>query len=82
MDMRQTIVDRQAFGKMLQELKDNQQKASLLYEQQGIERAEGFITKLAFTAGGGTVTLHTGLTVNINAIVAINGSFLSDYSEC
>ena len=82
MDIRQTVIDHRTFVDMLEALQRSGEKASLLVDINGLERAQGTVTALDRSGDLGAVTLNNGQTIDIKSIVAINGTFLSDYSEC
>ena len=82
MDMRETVVDQQSFLYMLQTLKEENKKVFLLYDEQGLTRAEGFITAFMPVDERAAVMLDNGMTIPVRSIVAVNGIFLSDYSTC
>lgn len=82
MDIRQTLVVHSTFEQMLNELKENGRPAALLFDEQGLTRHEGTVTQLREEAGIMNVHLSDGKIIPLKAIVAVNGVFLSDYSEC
>lgn len=82
MDIRQTLVVHTTFEQMLNELKENGRPAALLFDEGGLTRHEGTVTQLRDEAGIMNVHLSDGKIIPLKAIVAVNGVFLSDYSEC
>jgi hypothetical protein len=82
MDTRQTLVVHASFLQILHELKELQQKASHLIDDNGLCREEGFITQIIEEDKSAFIHLSNGKTISLQAIVAVNGIFLSDYSEC
>lgn len=82
MDLRETLVPKGSFYELVLELHQTQQKASLLYENSGVTRASGMITKVYSKDKRQFLQLDTGLEIPIDQIYAINGLFSSDYSEC
>ena len=82
MDSRQTLVVHATFEQMLNELKENKQPAALLFDEEGLTRHEGTVTQLREETGEMYVDLSDGKSIPLKAIVAVNGIFLSDYSEC
>ncbi len=82
MDKRDTLVVHATFLPILQSLQAAQQKASLLVDDQGIGREEGLITQITEADGDTLIHLSNGKIIDLKTIVAVNGTFLSDYSEC
>lgn len=82
MDLRETLPPKGSFYKLIVELHQTQQKASLLYEDSGVTRAEGMITKVYSIDNRQFLQLDSGLEIPIDQIYALNGLFSSDYSEC
>lgn len=82
MDLRETLPPKGSFYKLVVELHQTQQKASLLYEDSGVTRASGMITKVYSKDNRRFLQLDTGLEIPIDQIYALNGLFSSDYSEC
>jgi hypothetical protein len=52
--------------------------ARLLDDENGINRAHGLIADL----NEKSLRLDSGIPINLSAIVAVNGIFASDYTEC
>ena len=82
MDLRETLPPKSSFYKLVVELHQTQQKASLLYEDSGVTRAGGMITKVYSKDNRQFLQLDSGLEIPIDQIYALNGLFSSDYSEC
>lgn len=82
MDLRETLPPKGSFYKLVVELHQTQQKASLLYEDSGVTRASGMITKVYSKDNRQFLQLDIGLEIPIDQIYALNGLFSSDYSEC
>ena len=82
MDLRETLPPKGSFYKLVVELHQTQQKASLLYENSGVTRASGMITKVYSKDNRQFLQLDSGLEIPIDQIYALNGLFSSDYSEC
>lgn len=81
-DVRQTIGVNASFLPIVQELFESGNKAALLYEDNGVTRANGFITALFEKDGNHFIRLGEQLEIAVKDIYAINGTFASDYSEC
>lgn len=82
MDKRLTLDIGQTFMELLQQLQSAQIKASMLYDCHGLTRAEGIIREIIFEADQPFVELQSGLTIAVSTIIAVNGIFLPEYSEC
>ncbi len=82
MDSRKTLVVTETFKKMLLELFQEKTKASLLYDDHGMTRAEDFIVEFKEDGKDSSIKLANGLEIPIQTIIAVNGTFLSEYSEC
>jgi hypothetical protein len=82
MDKRETLVVHASFLELLENLKATQQKASLLVDDGGIGRQEGLVVAIIKDDNGTWVHLNNGQIIKLENIVAVNGLFLSDYSEC
>lgn len=81
-DTRETIPTGSNFYPQVKELFDKKQKAALLYEDNGVTRANGFITDIFEKENQSWLRLDNGNEIAISGIYAINGTFASDYSEC
>jgi hypothetical protein len=84
MDKRETFDNLEKLKAILDKLRQAQEKANLLLDQGGLTRMEGFISFIDEQPelGTTTVTLDGGTKILLNQIVAVNGQFRSDYSEC
>jgi hypothetical protein len=82
MDKRGTLSANENFIEKLKQYYDNKDKVSMIIEDGGMERKEGFIKSIHFDAQPPFFELQDGTKINPQHIIAINGTFLSDYSEC
>jgi hypothetical protein len=82
MDKRDTLVVHATFLEILQSIQSEHQKASLLVDNNGIGREEGKITQISRSGNDTLVHLDNGKVIDLKTIIAVNGTFLSDYSEC
>lgn len=82
MDKRATIPAGSNFYADVLELFQNKQKAGILYEDNGVTRANGFITAMFEKDGRQWFRLDENLEIPVDRLYAINGKFSSDYSEC
>lgn len=81
-DTRETIGVNDTFNQMVRELFESKTVASILYENNGVTRANGLITELVERDGKLVLTLEDGTTIDTTTLHAVNGTFSADYSEC
>lgn len=81
-DTRETLPAKGNFYEMVMTLFHEKQEAAILYEDNGVTRANGLITAVFEKDGKHWLRLDDGLEIAIDTIYAINGTFSSDYSEC
>ena len=81
-DVRETIPANGSFYNLVKDLYDKKQKVGILYEDNGVTRANGMITSMYEKDGFQWMQLDDTLNIRIDALYAINGIFSSDYSEC
>jgi hypothetical protein len=82
MDRRKTLVVTETFRKMLLEFYLSKEKVSLLYDDNGLTRADDFIKEYKDVGDESYLALENGQKIVINNVIAVNGTFLSQYSEC
>lgn len=84
MDVRDTVVGPEVFLALLEEHRQKDWPVSLLIDQEGITRVGGFITDIirADNLLKTKVLLERGETFLLEQVIAVNGMFRSDYSEC
>ena len=84
MDKRETFGNLEKLRTILDKLRQEQEKASLLLDQEGLTRMEGLISSIDDQPDLSTtvVTLNGDTKILLTQIVAVNGQFRSDYSEC
>jgi hypothetical protein len=82
MDTRETIPTGGSFYPLILELYQQQKNASVLYEDNGVTRANGLITELFEKESRQFMRLLDGTEVPIDKLYAVNGTFSADYSEC
>ena len=82
MDTRITVGDRQSFFQVLEQLHKEQKKASLLYDNNGLTRYEGMISSIVTGSLLPCLRMQDGTEIAISSVVAVNGIFAPDYSEC
>lgn len=82
MDTRETIPTGGSFYPLVQEVYQQKKIASVLYDDNGVTRANGLITELFEKEGRQFMRLQDGTEVPIDKLYALNGTFSADYSEC
>ena len=85
MDSRQTLPPNGSFQNILEALFHQKQQAAILYEENGVTRANGIITSLYEKNGKQWMQLDAKegmIDISIDQLYAVNGTFTSDYSEC
>ncbi len=82
MDNRTTLKSGQSFLDLLMQLQNDNIKASMLLDCNGMIRAEGMISEIVMSDIAPYLKLQSGEKIDLSAIVAVNGIFSPDYSEC
>jgi hypothetical protein len=85
MDQRSTFGNLDQLLDIITGLFKEKSRASLIIDKEGLTRMEGLITKVERNDGsvGKTIVhLHPSENFTLNDVIAINGIFRSDYSEC
>ena len=84
MDQRQTFDDKQELLSFVTSISNEKIKAFLLVDKEGLTRVEGMITSVmqAGDIPDTRIIIDNGDTILLKEIIAINGLFRSDYSEC
>lgn len=82
MDTRHTLKKNEAFLQVLEDAQQAGSKVNLLLDDAGITRAEGIIISLDTNTPAPFIELNNGLKIALKSIVAVNGVFLPEYSEC
>jgi hypothetical protein len=78
MDCRDTISKDQTFLKMLREEHEAGRKVNLIIDANGLNRLQGHIVSMRENE----LELEGKVVVPLSEIIAINGIFSSDFSEC
>lgn len=81
MDTRLTLNSKESFIQLLKDLYNTGTKASLLYDDNGLTRYEGLI-KDVINDSAPRLLLEEDLNIPVSSVVAVNGVFAPDYSEC
>ena len=82
MDQRITLKKNEKFDALLQQIKSANESARLLYDDNGMERAEGMIKELNLQAEKPFILLDNNHKIIIENILGVNGMFKDDYTEC
>ncbi|WP_460759063.1 hypothetical protein [Niabella terrae] len=82
MDTRETLDKGASFLLMLRNCRDQQLPAAILYDDQGITRASGKIIEIQETTNPPVIRLESGLEISVGSLIAVNGIFLDNYTEC
>lgn len=84
MDQRATFHNLPELLSIVLDLFKQKQKASSLIDADGLTRIEGTISfiKQENNVGKTTITIDNMTEITIEQIIAVNGLFRSDYSEC
>jgi len=81
-DVRETISAKENFYDMVCVLYQNNEAANILYDDNGITRANGTIKEVSERNESFYLVLDNEVKIKIASIIAVNGIFASDYSEC
>ena len=84
MDQRQTFGDLVELKTILDQLQREQTVAALLADREGLFRISGKIVSVSKEQAleNATILFDNGTSLKLNEIIAVNGIFRSDYSEC
>ena len=87
MDQRQTFENPEVLKALLQDLHLARAPVSLLLDRDGLTRREGLITAVddhskPVTAATFTMNNRVGDPISLQEVIAVNGIFRSDYTEC
>ncbi|MGX5817204.1 hypothetical protein ACWKWU_03360 [Chitinophaga lutea] len=81
-DSRKTLPAKGSFFEQVFSLYEQRQVASVLYDDNGVTRANGLIAEIFDKDGDKWIRLEDGTEIRISSLIAVNGTFSSDYSEC
>ncbi len=82
MDNRSTLEKGESFLELLTQLQKDNLKTAILLDCNGLIRAEGSIRHIVLNDKHPYLQLQSGLKIALVTIVAVNGIFSPDYSEC
>lgn len=82
MDCRLTLERGNNFIAILRNCADTGKKVALLVDENGLDRAEGFIKSMKTDTDHPYIEMENGRQIKCSTIVAVNGVFLDNYSEC
>jgi hypothetical protein len=81
-DVRETLPVHGNFYSLILSLFENRETANILFDNNGITRANGLIKEISERNKSQFLVLDNDLKIGIHSIIAVNGIFSSDYSEC
>jgi hypothetical protein len=82
MDKRGTLSANENFTGLLKRCYDSKEKVAMILDEGGLLRKEGIVKSIHLDAQPPFFELQDGTKIDLHTVVAINGTFLSDYSEC
>ena len=82
MDCRLTLSKGDSFLKMLEDSYQSGEKVYLLFDNNGMTRAEGLIKAIHTDNSTPFVEMENDLRIALKDILALNGIFLPEYGEC
>jgi hypothetical protein len=82
MDSRTTLNCNTTFMDMLSDCMKAKTKVAMLLDINGLIRAEGFIKAVEINVAQPYIELKSGLKIAVETITAVNGIFVSSFSEC
>ena len=84
MDQRTTFEDLNQLLAIVSDLHQHKEKASFIVDNDGLARIDGIITAIVpnDTIKKTSIHIHPTTRVQLENIIAVNGIFRSDYSEC
>ena len=82
MDCRLILGKNDSFFKMLHSSYESGDKVYLLYDENGMTRAEGFIKSIHNDGTDTMIELENELKIPVKDIMALNGIFLPEFAEC
>jgi len=82
MDKRSTLIKGESFLELLKQLQKDKLKTAMLLDCNGLIRAEGIISHIVQDDKQPYLQLQSGLKIALVTVVAVNGVFSPDYSEC
>ena len=82
MDCRVTLSNNDSFLSMLQHAYKSGEKVNVLFDENGMTRAEGLIKMIQTDHSNPFIEIENGLKIQVKDIIAVNGIFLPEYGEC
>jgi hypothetical protein len=84
MDQRTTFKDVDQLMDIINVVFKEKGKASFIIDKEGLTRMEGLITNVEQNTSSGRTVVHLQPSnyFHLDEVIAINGIFRSDYSEC
>lgn len=82
MDCRLTLRTDETFLEILSSSCEKSDKVYLLLDENGLVHVEGIVKTIRTDSSSNSLELQNGRKIDIRLIVAVNGIFLPEYSEC
>ena len=82
MDSRNTLKCNATFIDILSNCMEAKTKVTMLLDNNGLIRAEGFIKSMEINVAQPYIEMQGGLKIVLGTITAVNGIFVASYSEC
>ena len=82
MDSRNTLPVKATFVETLKGAFQSQTRVHLMIDDNGLSRAEGLIKSISADGANPVMELESGMQIELQMIVAVNGIFLPEYAEC
>ena len=82
MDSRATLNVDENFLEILETSFQKSEKVHLLLDENGMARAEGFISAIDKNSTAASIELDSQKKIELKTIVAVNGVFRPEYGEC
>lgn len=82
MDSRNTLKCNATFIDLLSNCMKAKTRVSMLLDNNGLIRAEGFIKSMEINEAQPYIEMQGGLKIVLRTITAVNGIFVASYSEC
>ena len=81
-DVREILPVKANFFDTIKSLYEKRETVHILYDDNGITRANGLIEEVSEQDDSTYFVLDDGTDIYIQTVIAVNGIFSADYSEC
>lgn len=82
MDCRKTLNIHETFEEILSAAHESGVKVDLLVDDNGLTRTDGFIRKIEKDEYGIVIMLDNNMRISLSKLIAVNGIFTQDFTEC